>query len=400
MPKKIDAQWVDRVKAPTDVDRVEYFDEKVTGLILRVTKAGKKSWYLQYRVKPAPKKRRMALGSYPATSLANAREKAQEHLLTATRGKDPGVSASLAPESPQKLLTFGRLTELYVENYARKKRQTWAVDQARLDRNFFARWGDRPAGEITKQDVEDAYERIERRGTIEANRNLQLVRAIYNWAIAQNLLEKNPTERIKLSSEASRERVLTEAEIRKVWEATHQLTPQMGAIYRLKLIIAQRSAEVEAMRWQDIDGHWWNIPGPLTKPKRAHRVYLPRMALDEIDEFPRRGTWIFPSDSRSGHVDNVGKALARIKRLSGIDDFTGHDFRRTAATFMAQMKVPRSIASRVLNHSGRGDESSGVTAVYVRYGYDDEKKDALEKWAAKLREIIGRQDPVSEVAVL
>jgi len=399
MPKKMDAQWVDRVKPPTDVDRVEYFDEKVTGLILRVTKAGKKSWYLQYRVKPAPKKRRMALGSYPATSLANAREKAQEHSLTAARGQDPGASAALASGSGD-ILTFGRLAELYIEKYAKKKRVTWTVDQARLDRNFLSRWADRPAGDLTKQDVLDAYERIELRGTIEANRNVQLVRAIYNWAIEQDLLDKNPTERIKLSSEASRERVLTESEIRKVWEATYQLTPQMGAIYRLKLIIAQRSAEVEAMRWQDIDGHWWNIPGPLTKPRRAHRVYLPQMALDEINEFPRRGVWVFPSDSRSGHVDNVGKALARLKRLSGIDDFTGHDFRRTAATFMAQMKVPRSIASRVLNHSGRGDESPGVTGVYVRYGYDDEKKEALEKWAGKLREIVGKPDPVTAVSVL
>lgn len=97
---------------------------------------------------------------------------------------------------------------------------------------------------------------------------------------------------------------------------------------------------------------------------------------------------MFPSPTvRGQHISNVQKAANRVKQLSGVEDFVLHDLRRTAASNMASLGVGTNVISKILNHV-----EPGATAVYNRYGYDAEKREALERWDGKLMGIVGAGD--------
>jgi integrase len=103
---------------------------------------------------------------------------------------------------------------------------------------------------------------------------------------------------------------------------------------------------------------------------------------------------VFPSPRGTSPIAHMQKAFDRVRALCGQPDFTPHDLRRTAATRMTgELKIPRFTVARVLNHL-----EPGVTGVYDRYAYDDEKRDALTRWARLVVEgIVGGQRQVSKV---
>ncbi len=149
------------------------------------------------------------------------------------------------------------------------------------------------------------------------------------------------------------------------------------------------------MRWKDIEGDWWTIPAEFSKNKLSHRVPLSpqaqrvldlvRLVTEAQDEKAERtrSEWIFPNPSdRTRHVYEVQKLAQRVRKNSNVS-FRAHDFRRTAASIMAGMGIPRLVVSKILNHV-----ESGVTRVYDRYSYDKEKQEALDAWGARLIRIV------------
>ena len=133
------------------------------------------------------------------------------------------------------------------------------------------------------------------------------------------------------------------------------------------------------------------IPGEVAKNGLAHRGPLSWMApklLKQLQPITGAGRWVFPSPTvRGQHISNVQKAANRVKQLSGVEDFVLHDLRRTAASNMASLGVGTNVISKILNHV-----EPGATAVYNRYGYDAEKREALERWDGKLMGIVGAGD--------
>ena len=146
------------------------------------------------------------------------------------------------------------------------------------------------------------------------------------------------------------------------------------------------------MRWQDIDEEleWWTLP-EFVKNRQAHRVYLNAKAQEIIKAIPRtsKSIWLFPL-SEMGDVKHVANRLA-VESRANIQDFGGHDLRRTAATYMTSAGVSRFVISRVLNHA-----EQGVTAIYDRASYDGEKRAALAFWDRQLGAILNSK-PASSV---
>ena len=106
-----------------------------------------------------------------------------------------------------------------------------------------------------------------------ANRCRAYIRKMYNWALSKDLVEFNPVTGIpRPGTERQRDRVLSQDEIKAIWKALDQEKPIMAATFRLRLLTAQRGAEVRAMRWKDIDGDWWTIPAEFSKNKLSHRM--------------------------------------------------------------------------------------------------------------------------------
>jgi integrase len=297
----------------------------------------------------------------------------------------------------RKAATFARVAREYLDRHAKPKKRSWREDERILIANVLPRWRARRARDITARDVRRLLDAIVDRGApIQANRTFALVRRIFNWAAAPDRAlvpqSHNPCRGLERPAfERQRERVLSAAELRAVWKALDAENAATAALFKLYLLTAQRDGELRTMAWADLDldAGWWTIPGERSKNKRGHRVPLSPPAVDLLRELADwcTGTspWVFPTPRRSasGYRERVYKAVARIRRASGVTDFTPHDLRRTAASQMTSMGIPRLTVSKLLNHAERG-----VTAVYDRYGYDREKQEAVDAWARRLEKII------------
>jgi integrase len=187
--------------------------------------------------------------------------------------------------------------------------------------------------------------------------------------------------------ERSRDRVLSEHEIRTLWTAWEAEGSVTSAVFRMLLLTAQREVEVLQLRWDDITGPWWTVPAGIVKNKLAHRVYLGAEALVLLAALEAKtgsGDWVFASPRRKGApIASVNKAKERFRSATEIIDWRPHDLRRTAATYMGRVGVSRAVIARVLNHL-----DSGVTSVYDRSTGEHEIEAALRLWGNRLDEIV------------
>jgi len=378
--KNLTIRFIDSI-APPASGRVEYWDDSTPGFGLRVSDSGRKTWVVLYR---HGKVRRLTLGTYPTLPLADAREMAKDALRAAAKGKDPAGEKRTARLGD----TFGDLAEDYIELYAKPNKRSWKEDRRALDRDLLPKFKNRKAADIKRREAIALLDRIKARGAaVLANRTLEIMRGIYNWGIDKERVEHNPCTGIRAAEETSRDRVLSDDEIRKVWAALTRQPLVIANRFRIQLITAQRPGEVRKMRWPDIDNDsgWWTIPAEITKNRLSHRVWLTDHALAvlrEMKEQSGHAGWVFPSPSTEGPVRSNTKPTAAICKTSGVN-FTPHDLRRTAASHMASLGISRFTISRVLNHVEKS-----VTATYDRHSYDAEKRAALEAWAQRMSEII------------
>lgn len=405
---KLTARMLETLKPPSR--RMDLADEEVPGLALRVTPHGARTWAIRYRVEGGRRGRlrRLTLGAYPALGLAAARKKARRALNTvAATGADPAADKKTARLGD----TIADLAKEYISKHAKLHKKSWRDDDRFLDVEILPAWRNRKVKDITRRDVRELIEGIADRGApISANRCLALVRKMLNFAIAKDWIDANPAALMpKPGAERSRERVLTDDEIRLVWAACETERPAMCALLRLRLMTAQRGGELAQLRWTDIEDGWLTLPGSVTKNKRPHRVPLTAPAAALIEGVPRLADCDFVFGGRSGNrpLGDAKKAGQRIgavvvKQLQKIDpeverfDFRGHDLRRTASTKMAEAGISQADIAKVLNHAEGGPRA---TAVYNRYAYDKEKRIALETWGRVLATILLEQQDRNDANV-
>lgn len=371
--------------------QVDYFDAKLAGFFVRISQDGKKSFGVMYR--KSGRLRRMKLGTYPLLSLGKARHEASKVLRNAELGLDPAAEK----QEIRKAETFEQVAREYLERHAKIKKKSWKHDERVISKDLVPEFGSKKAKDISRRDVRSFLERKAQTAPIMANRTRALLKKIYNWAIMSEIVDTNPVYLLPApAKEHRRERVLTKDEIIKVWNAinadvrdsddSHRKMKTLSAgIMKLRLLTAQRGAEVMSMEWSELelDSGWWTIPGEKTKNGLSHRVYLTPPALAIIRDMKAAvddacSRYVFPSPKGDTHINNPQKALQRIQKATNIA-FVGHDFRRTAASMMTSMGIPRFTVKKILNHV-----EPEITAVYDRYSYDAEKREALEAWAKRL----------------
>ncbi|ODS53223.1 MAG: hypothetical protein ABS36_14970 [Acidobacteria bacterium SCN 69-37] len=403
MQKKLTARDVETLQ-PEPGKRVEVFDTVIKGLALRITESGHKSWSVHYRVDG--KLRRHTIGTVDKFSLAKAREKAYEASRdAATTGTDAGAEKRAKRQQATQGETVADLVKTYLEKHAKRHKRSWKDDDRMFNAEVLPKWRHRKAKDITRRDVRTLIEAIADRGSpITANRCLALVRKMLNFGIQQDWIDANPAALLKKPGvEASRDRVLTDDEVRLVWKATDAERPAMRALVRLRLITAQRGGELVAIRWSDISGDWLTLPPTITKNKTEHRVWLSDLAHEALALVPRvvddEGNVderVFPARIGKGTMTDLKQAGRRIAKhvlaaLQKTDpkveafDFRAHDLRRTAATKMAEAGVDPTHISLVLNHV---DGRPRATKIYDRFNYDPQKQAALATWARRLRAIL------------
>jgi integrase len=394
MPHSLIARAVERLKPAAR--QYDVWDSSLPGFGLRVSVNGRKTWTVRYRI--GRRLRRMTLGHFPPLTLADARKDARTALRSAEKGIDPAEAKIERRDAD----TFGELAAEYVERHAKRRKKSWKADDRMLRTEVLPHWRHRLARDISRRDVRTLVENIAERGApILANRVVSLLSRVFKFALDEELIEASPAVRVsRPGQERSRDRVLTDDEIRQFWTAVAELPSEMAAFWKLRFLSAQRGGECVAMRWSDVDleAGWWIIPATVAKNKREHRVPLSesaltilkdlRAAVDERLQQPR-------ADGQPRKEPVYVLAGARGKRQQadaaatfGVADFRGHDLRRTAATNMRKVGVPRDHVSKVLNHVEGGP---AATRVYDRYDGDREKKIALDTWARTLTAILEQE---------
>jgi integrase len=419
---------IKRFKRPA-TGRIEFWDSHTRGFGLRLSASGVQSWVVITRSLQAGqwKQQRVTLGSYPSMTLAEARKKAVEAMASAKKGDDPAaaVKAERTALVDSSRNSFGTVrAEFLAKHIGRKDRRpkagTLAEMQRVLSADEFAAWADAPLANVTKRDVQDVLDGIAARGApVMANRTLSYLRLMFGWAAHRGIIESDPTAGIKKSgAETSRNRVLSLAELRVIWEATASDRTQFNSIVRLLMLTGQRLNEIAGMHWSEVvedyaiahDDHGnptktctaLVLPPERTKNREPHVVPLSAAALAILEArkatqkalgtapklaFTNTGTTPFSGFSR-------GKALldARITKAGAeLAPWRLHDLRRSVATHMADsLKVAPHIIEACLNHvSGT---KAGVAGTYNRALYLPERRAALDKWAAYLMRMVGETE--------
>lgn len=391
-----------KLKAITKPAKRTVIWEGDSGFGVRVEITGRKIFVQSYRY--GGKFHIVTLGKYPAISLAQANTEAAKIREKLSKGIDPKQTIEAARKADKEAFTVSDLVGEYVEKYAKPKKKSWAVDQRILNKELLPSLGRTKAKDIKRRDIVLLLDKIVDRGApIIANRSLAVIRKMFNFALSRSILESSPCYAIQApSKENRRDRILSEEEIKTFWERleTARMTRLIKLALQLQLVTGQRKGEIVGAAWPDIDlkGGWWTIPKEKAKNGLSHRVPLSPLALDllkQVKELSGGSRWCFPSPLKDRHITEpaIDRAVRNNKDIFGFH-FVPHDLRRTAASLMTGAKVPRLVVSKILNHA-----EGGVTAVYDRHGYDDEKRQALETWARKLESIISGE-PAGKIVEL
>ncbi len=388
---------VKKLKAPA-FGRREVFDAKIPGLFLRVTSKARKSWGLDFRFQG--KRERLMLGQYPVLELEDARTAGMDALRKVRHGINPAAEKRAMKARKGDPDQFSATVETFLDRHARRNRSKHETE--RIFRVYVApRWGKRSIKDIGRPDVIHLLDHVEdNHGPVMADAVLAQIRKLFNWALERGILDATPIVRGMRRSnpkKRARQRWLRENEIKRVWFAAEHGDYPFGPFVQMLLITGQRRFEVAAMRWDEIEGDVWTIPGSKTKNGQEHEVPLSNLARGLLEYIPQMGDYVFMSGrSLSGKpVSGFSKAKARIDEMVSGEDkpaqplehWTFHDLRRTVRTHMSRIGISSEIAARVANHTPQG-----VEAVYDRHGYLEEKRGALDRWARVLETILHPSD--------
>ena len=225
-------------------------------------------------------------------------------------------------------------------------------------------------------------------GDVAANRLMEILKQVFKHAVQVGYLKYSPiadlTRKVVGGVEKTRERVLTNDEIRLLWSAGHHHTD----LFRFLLLSGQRIRETQLAQWEHIIGDRWFIPAANNKSSRDHWVALSRQAHDILDSIPNGRGKIFGTTSETAVQAYLKRWCSRNKigennqATKHQGSFTPHDLRRTFATRLNELKVGPHIVEKILNH-----KMSGVMVVYNQAEYEDERIAAMQLWADSLHDI-------------
>jgi len=383
--KAIEAVTPPTVKGQQD----EYYDTNQTGFALRVGTSGKKVFYQRYRV--GRKQGRIKIGTYPTEkSLKDAREEGGEIIKQAAKGEDPSLERKRRRSTN---LLFKDLAEMYIEEYAKPNKRTWKEDEQKLDKKF-SEWNNLDAFTITHDDVLDRIEYIKQNnGPIAANRSAALIKKLFKWAREKRLIPENPAIDIPKEKEHSRDRILSDDEVSKFWKACESKGYPFGPCFQLMLLTGRRKGSVTKIEWPDInfDAKEWHVQSEIDKAGKPAVVPLSSLAIkilqDIHDKYRIEDSDLVFTTTGKTPISGFTWAKAEIDTLSKVKKWVLQDLRRTCRTNLPRLGVSPFIAKLTIGHT-----ISGIDQVYDRYSYMPEKREALDKWAEFIENLVQSED--------
>lgn len=336
-------------------------------------------YYVRYRLNGTQIVK--SIGKHGVLTPDTARNKARQLLGVVSGGVDP-FSQPLASEG------FG----VEVERYLERRRGSLKPRSFEATRRYLTKSAAPlhrlKLAEIDRRQIALVLAEIERSsGAASRNRaGLRCPRS-FSWTITEGLLSVNPVQGTATADEgSSRDRVLTQDELRKLWRGLGE--GRFADIVRLLLLTGQRRTEIGALQWSEIDlsRKVIALSPDRTKNGRAHDVPLSRQALAVIERQPHRNSTDYLFSDATGFRD-WNDAKVQLDERIWIAPWRLHDLRRSAATYMAEIGVLPHVIEQAINHvSGH---KAGVAGIYNRSKMTDAVRDALQRWADHLDRITG-----------
>lgn len=373
MKQKLTPKTIEHLS--TEARRKEVWDLTLPSFGVRVYPTGRKSFFVMARVDGRQK--RVTIGNYPAVSLKDARGQARSIMRDVQLGAFEEADVECAP-------TFAETVPKFIELHAKPRNRDWRGTERILTSKFKAIEG-KPLDKIKRVDVVRILDDIIGDGTpYRANRSLAAIKKLFSWALNRGMIEVHPLAGLSLPHpETARDRVLSDDELSALMVAAKAEGYPFGDMFQVLALTGQRRGEVSGMRWSEVnlDRSMWTIPVERSKNKQSHDVPLAPQVIDILRAMPRflGSDFVFTTTGVTP-ISGFGKVKKRIEVAVGADDWRVHDLRRTAASGMARLGVQPHVVEKILNH--KSGIISGVAAVYNRYGYEAEKREALELWTS------------------
>lgn len=415
MPRaKLTEAAIRRAKLPEKgAPQIDLWDA-LSPVALRLSYGGSKTWVCQPRVlrKGRWVPARITLGRWPTVSLADARKMARGAVEAAATGEDPkGLARQRRAELEKRSKdTVAAVAQQFLTQYFKRNERAEstkaAYERLLLEADDLTSWRDRPITSIVKRDIRDVIDQmIARDAPAGANRTLAYLKRFFSWCVEEEYLTASPAAGIKRpTQERGRERNLSTAEIREVWQAFETEGGAFGAIFELALLTGQRRGEVVGIKTGELvnlDGKepQWELPSTRTKNKLPHIVPLSRQAIEIIRTRPKIGkAGLLFTTTGETVISGFSKAKERIddtiaanRKAAGVREampqWTIQDLRRTVSTRMHEdLEIQPHVVEAVLNHiSGH---RAGVAGTYNRALYLKEKREALTAWADYLDKLV------------
>lgn len=415
----------------------DYFDAGLPSFALRVSSKGQRSFVLMYRPKEGPRRGKLArwtLGRLTRQfGLGNARAKAREGLERIDHeGADPAreererqaveveqitKAEATGPE------TYAEAVEDYITRYQEGRRgNATAKEVKRALLKEGSEWRDRPIDSITSREVFAMLERLrdgrfdengnelERPRPYLANRCYSYLKTFFRWCAQPGIekVERSPCEGLERpwEGEATRDRVLSDDELKALWQAADAIGGHPGGFLKVLLLTGKRKGALAAMRYDEIDEDGiWTPPHDgkrRTRNKRTHTTPLPALARKIIADLPvlDDNPFVFAGRRTGGHLDPGSPLQRTIQEQSGIADFYFHAVRHTLETKLAEgwqlpskSRKARPETYRVLPHLRDllldHAPTRGAGAGYDHYDYVTEMREVLEQWSRRVQAIAG-----------
>jgi integrase len=411
-----------------DLDEGEHLDRQQPGFGLRVTGAGHRSFFIRKRVKGSSDIIRFALDSakFPPSDIEEARDEARRLIKLIASGGDPRVEEKqrLAAQTKKRKNTFESVAQDFIDLKLPDERRGDDVKRD-IKKELLPIWGPFPITEITDDEVVRVVKlraRKKWRGKptkVRARNMLALIKRLFAWAIEEREygIKINPAALIRAKTftgkATKRDRTLEDDELIALWRSAKRMGFPYGSAYQLLLLTGLRLNEVARAERGEFDTkkRVWIVPAARMKGRdgdaRPHAVPLTAEMLDIFTNLPELegGEFLFsltPS-LKPGKVpvqisDKIKKKLDRrmlrtlraLAKLRGEDvdevelpHWTNHDIRRTVRSRLSRLKISEEAREAVLAHA-----RPGIKGTYDVHDYADEKREALELWAAALMRIV------------
>lgn len=399
--------------------RQVYWCNGCPGFGLRVTPSGTKSFVFKYM--SSRESRWVTLGKYPRLSVHDAlRQYYELYEQVSAYGQDPVQDAKDELERQKRRRSVSEFIETYQETMQLKEKATIAEEMRVFGTDVIPVIGELCIDEVTPEHIDQIQTRIMKRakdkhnatrgGKVAVRNSLAYTRQLFNLAKKKRLIDSNPvTEVDSFGVAGSRDRVLSFKELWLFWNRieTVGIPPVTAKALKFVLSTMQRSTEVRNMRYSAFkpEENVWQMEVHETKNRKMHRVPMNSYALEILDQvrpFTEASQYVFgatramspPKTARQDllpfGITAFPQAIRKNRDAIGVENFCPHDLRRTGATWITAVGLPKLYARLMLNHSDGERDVTGE--VYVQYSYDFEKRRAAEVWEFVLDQIVTSPD--------